>query len=126
MVYHEPYFTSKTDEHDRADNHRPWIDVMWKRRVRLTLSGSQHNYERSCPVNNADTCVSDGMTAFQVSTGGAGLRSFTSNPRYIEKRFNDTYGFLRLTLKEDGSFDWNFVPTTGRATDSGTRPAPAQ
>ena len=124
VVYHEPYFTSDTAEHGRAVEHKPWIDVMWKHRVRLTLSGSQHNYERSCPVNNADQCVSDGMTAFQVSTGGIGLRPFTSDPPYIEKRFADTHGFLRLTLHPDGSFDWNFVPTDGSSTDSGTRPAP--
>ena len=94
VVHHEPYFTSNTREHDRASDHKPWIDVMWKHRVRLTLSGSQHNYERSCPVNNADQCVSDGMTAFQVSTGGIDLRPFTSSPSYIVKRFSDTHGFL--------------------------------
>lgn len=124
VAYHEPYFTSDTEEHTRAAAQKPWIDVMWKHRVRLTLSGSQHNYERSCPVNNADKCVADGMTAFQVSTGGVDLRPFTSSPRYIEKRFSDTHGFLRLTLHGDGSFDWNFVPTTGSSTDSGTRSAP--
>ena len=123
-VYHEPYFTSNTDGHERAAEHKPWIDVMWKHRVLLTLSGSQHNYERSCPVNNSDECVSDGMTAFQVSTGGTSLRPFTSSPRYIEKRFSDTHGFLRLTLHGDGSFDWNFVPTSGSSTDSGSRSAP--
>ncbi|SEQ06285.1 hypothetical protein SAMN05444745_103331 [Arthrobacter sp. OV608] len=124
VVYHEPYFTSNTDQHERAADHKPWVDVMWKHRVRLTLSASQHNYERSCPVNNADDCVDDGMTAFQVSTGGTSLRSFISSPRYIEKRFSDTHGFLRLTLHGDGSFDWNFVPTTGTSTDSGTRSKP--
>jgi hypothetical protein len=124
VVHHEPYFTSNTDQHERAADHKPWIDVMWKHRVRLSLSGSQHNYERSCPVNNADKCVPDGITAFQVSTGGTELRSFISSPRYIEKRFSDTHGFLRLTLHGDGSFDWNFVATTGDATDSGTRSAP--
>ncbi|WP_240721438.1 metallophosphoesterase [Pseudarthrobacter sp. NamE5] len=124
VVHHEPYFTSNTDEHERAADHKPWIDVMWKHRVRLTLSGSQHNYERSCPVSNDDECVPDGITAFQVSTGGIGLRPFTSSPPYIVKRFSDTHGFLKLTLRPDGSFDWNFVPTTGSSTDSGTRPAP--
>jgi hypothetical protein len=34
-------------------------------------------------VNNDDQCVSEGMTAFQVSTEGIGLRSFTSSPSYI-------------------------------------------
>lgn len=124
VVHHEPYFTSDTDEHERADDHKPWIDVMWKHRVRLTLSGSQHNYERSCPVNNADQCVSDGMTAFQVSTGGISLRSFISSPPYIVKRFSNTHGFLRMTLRDDGSFDWNFVATSGSGTDAGTQSAP--
>ncbi|RAM38593.1 hypothetical protein DBZ45_03805 [Arthrobacter globiformis] len=126
VVYHEPYFTSDTAVHGRADDHKPWIDVMYKHRVRLTLSGSQHNYERSCPVNNEDQCVSDGMTAFQVSTGGVTLRPFTSSPSFIVKRFDQTHGFLRMTLKDDGSFSWNFVRTSGsgKGTDAGTRPAP--
>lgn len=124
VVYHEPYFTSDTEEHGRAGDQKPWIDLMWKYRVRLTLSGSQHNYERSCPVNNADKCVNDGMTAFQVSTGGIDTRPFISKPKYIAKRFSDTRGFLRLTLHGDGSFDWNFVPTAGSSKDSGARSAP--
>jgi hypothetical protein len=97
---------------------------MYKHRVRLTLSGSQHNYERTCPVNNEDQCVSDGMIAFQVSTGGIGLRPFTNSPPFIAKRFADTHGFLRMTLKDDGSFSWKFVPTSGKSTDAGTRPPP--
>jgi hypothetical protein len=124
VVYHEPYFTSDTDEHERATDHEPWIEVMYKHRVRFTLSGSQHNYERSCPVNSEDQCVSDGMTAFQVSTGGIGLRPFTSSPSFIVKRFSDTHGFLRMTLHDNGSFDWNFVPTSGPSKDAGTRSAP--
>jgi hypothetical protein len=75
-------------------------------------------------VNTADRCVGDGITAFQVSTGGIDLREFTSSPRYIEQRISDTHGFLRLTLRGDGSFDWEFAATTGNGTDSGTRPAP--
>ena len=125
VVYHEPYFTSKTSSHDRAWDHKPWIDMFWKNRVRVLLSGSQHNYERSCPVNNADQCVADGMQQFQVSTGGISLRSFADSPAYIEKRFSDTWGNLRMSLKADGSYTWNFVPTSGgMQTDSGSRPAP--
>ena len=33
VVHHEPYFASNTDEHGRAADHKPWIDVMWKHRV---------------------------------------------------------------------------------------------
>ena len=95
---------------------KPWIDVIDKYDVRLTLSGSQHNYERSCPVLSDDTCTADdgtGTTAFQVSTGGIGLREFTSSPDYIVKRFSDTHGWLRLTLRPDGGFAWKFVAVSG-------------
>ncbi len=123
-VYHEPYFTSQTSAHDRYGALRPWIDVLWEHRVRFTVSGSQHNYERSCPVDNADRCVPDGMTAFQVSTGGVTLREFTSRPDYIVERFSDTWGFLVLTLRADGSFTWEFRPTSGAMrTDSGAQGA---
>jgi hypothetical protein len=122
VIYHDPYFTSTTSSHARASEVRPWVDVMWRHRVRLTLSGSQHNYERSCPVNNVDQCVADGMTAFQVSTGGIGLRAFTSNPAYIVRKFSDTWGHLVLTLNNDGSFSWEYKPVAGgMQTDSGSR-----
>lgn len=128
VAYHDPYFTSDTSSHSRETAVKPWIDIMDKHDVRLTLSGSQHNYERSCPVTKDDICVAEndpnGMTAFQVSTGGIGLRSFTSSPSYIVKRFSDTWGWLKLSLYPDGSFSWQFNPVQGSSTDSGFRPAP--
>jgi acid phosphatase type 7 len=124
VAYHDPYFTSRTAEHTRETKVKPWIDVMDKHDVRLTLSGSQHNYERSCPVRADDSCTAEGgpgITAFQVSTGGIGLRQFEDSPDYIVKRFSDTYGWLRLTLNADGSFSWVFEPVVGDGTDSGSR-----
>jgi acid phosphatase type 7 len=127
VAYHEPFFTSKTPAHTREVNERPWVKVIDKYDVRLTLSGSQHNYERSCPVRANNVCTADagpGTTAFQVSTGGAGLRKFTSSPRYIVKRFSNTHGWLKLTLRYDGSFYWRFMPVSGPGRDTGSRPAP--
>ena len=127
VAYHDPYFTSTTDQHGPDKALKPWIDVIDKYDVRLTLSGSQHNYERSCPVLESDACTPDtgpGTTAFNVSTGGVNLRSFVNKPPYIVKRFSDTYGWLALSLHPDGSFDWRYHPVVGSSTDSGTRPAP--
>ncbi|HSN37075.1 MAG TPA: family 16 glycosylhydrolase [Arthrobacter sp.] len=122
VVYHDPYFTSDTSSHKRFSKMKPWIDVFWTNRVRVLLSGSQHNYERTCPINNADECVADGMQQFQVSTGGIGLREFTSNPSYVERKFSDTWGHLRMSLKADGSYTWEFRPVSGgMQTDSGSR-----
>ena len=126
VLHHDPYFTSDTSAHTRESEQKPWIDVIDKYDVRLTLSGSQHNYERSCPVLANDTCTADngtGTTAFQVSTGGVTLRAFTSSPSYIVARQSTTHGWLRLVLHPDGSFAWTFVPTSGTFTESGTRPA---
>lgn len=124
VIYHDPYFTSNTDGHARFSEAKPWIDMFWANRVRVLLSGSQHNYERTCPVNNNDQCVADGMQQFQVSTGGIGLRAFTSNPAYVEKKFSDTWGHIRLALADDGSYTWKFVAVSGgMQTDSGSRPA---
>ncbi|MCW2875967.1 MAG: hypothetical protein JWQ95_67 [Sphaerisporangium sp.] len=125
VAYHDPYFTSDTAEHSATVEVKPWIDVIDKYNVRLTLSGSQHNYERSCPVLADGTCTAGtgtGTTAFQVSTGGIGLREFTSSPAYIAKRFSDTYGWLKLILRADGGFRWRFMPVSGPGTDSGRRP----
>ena len=126
FVYHDPYFTSPTSSHSRFTWAKQWIDTAWKHRTRILLSGSQHNYERSCPVNNADQCVTGGMTQFQVSTGGIGLRSFSSTtpPPYIAKRFSDTWGWLKLDLNPDGSFGYLFNSVNGPGTDVGTEPAP--
>ncbi|WP_307101759.1 CBM96 family carbohydrate-binding protein [Arthrobacter globiformis] len=122
VVYHDPYFTSDTSAHTRFTQAKPWIDMFWANRVKVLLSGSQHNYERTCPVNNADQCVTDGMQQFQVSTGGIGLRSFTSNPAYVQRKFSDTWGHLRMSLKPDGSYTWEFRPVLGgMQTDSGSR-----
>ena len=124
VMYHDPYFTSNTSTHTRFAKVKPWIDVFWTNRVRVLLSGSQHNYERTCPVNNEDQCVADGMQQFQVSTGGIDLREFTSDPEYVERKFSDTWGHLRMSLKADGSYTWEFRPVSGgMQTDSGSRSA---
>jgi hypothetical protein len=124
VAYHDPYFTTQTSSHPRETDVKPWIDIMDKHDVRLTMSGSQHNYERSCPVLANDACTPDsgtGTTAFQVSTGGIGLRTFIDSPPYIVKRFSDTWGWLKITFNDDGSFSWQYNPVTGTGTDSGSR-----
>ncbi|MEV8000996.1 hypothetical protein AB0O46_18715, partial [Pseudarthrobacter oxydans] len=125
VMYHDPYFTSATSAHTRETKVKPWIDVFWKHRVRVLLSGSQHNYERSCPVNNADQCVADGMQQFQVSTGGKEpLRPFLDSPAYIQRRFADTHGHLLMSLFPDGAYTWNYKPVGGLLqTDNGFRAA---
>lgn len=137
VFFHNPYFTSSSKDagggsgHTRDTNEKPWIDIIDKYDVRFMLNGHQHNYERSCPVQANDTCTADngtGTTAFNVSTGGIGYRTFADSPSYIVKRFYDTYGWLKMTLNTDGSFSWAFNPVSNATgttlnSDSGSRPA---
>ena len=68
VAYHDPYFTSTTDQHGPDKALKPWVDVIDKYDVRLTLSASQHNYERSCPVLESDACTPDTGRAPPPST----------------------------------------------------------
>jgi glycosyl hydrolase family 16 len=127
VMEHEPYWTSGTDDHseDEGDAQRPWIKVLDRFDVRLLFAGHQHNYERFRPQELDGTVNrSTGTQEFQVSTGGIGLREFTTTARNSVVRSSDTYGWLRVVLKPDGSYTWGFVPVEGDFTDSGRRAAP--
>jgi beta-glucanase (GH16 family) len=123
VMEHEPYWTSGTSDHSESegDEQRPWIKVLDRFHVRVLLAGHQHNYERFRPQRLDGTPDADGIQQFQVSTGGIGLRPFTSTARNSAARSSDTYGWLRLVLRPDGSYKWRFVPTEGSFTDSGSR-----
>jgi acid phosphatase type 7 len=126
VAYHDPYFTSTTDRHARYPDVKPWVDVLDRYDVRITLSASQHNYERTCPVLSTGACTPNagqGTTSFNVSTGGLGLRPFRSSPPYIAKRFADSHGWLALSLHPDGSFAWHYQAVDGTGADAGARPA---
>ena len=47
-----------------------------------------------------------------------------TTPRFIQRRFADTYGWLLLALRPDGSFAWRYRAVVGPGTDAGSRPAP--
>jgi hypothetical protein len=71
----------------------------------LVLAGHDHDFERLAPIN--------GIRSFVVGTGGRSLYPFDHPPEArTERRANDSYGLLMLTLKETG-YDWRFVPAVG-------------
>jgi hypothetical protein len=125
VMWHDPYWTSSTSGHGSLTAAKVWIDVLDKYDVRILLSGSQHNIEIFYP-QTASNARDDarGTQQFQVSTGGIGLRSFTSTPPNLMARDSSTYGWLKLVLHADGSYDWKFNPVSGSFTHSGSRPRP--
>ena len=126
VAYHEPYFTSDTAEPPARGGSqalgRRHRQVRRPAHLVRDPSTTTSGPARSWPTTPAPPATGTGTTAFQVSTGGIGLRAFTSSPAYIVKRFSDTHGWLKLTLKDDGGFTWEFMPVAGPGTDSGRRP----
>lgn len=123
VIWHEPYWTSSTDEHGPQTDTKPWIDLLDEYDVPLVLSGHQHGYERFLP-QDADGTVdqASGTQQFVVGTGGIGLYTWTDQAANSATRQADAYGWLRLTLRPDGHYTWRFVRTGGAAySDSGSR-----
>jgi hypothetical protein len=54
-----------------------------------------------------------------AGTGGGSLYSFGAIRANSEVRRSGSYGILKLTLHA-GSYEWEFVPTSGSFSDSGT------
>lgn len=115
VVYHDPYYTSSTSAHGPETDLKPWVDAFNRQGVKITMSGSQHNYER-LRIGN--------MTVLNVSTGGISLRTFTNTASGSQTKFSDTWGHVQIRLNADGSYAGKFVPTSGgMRTDAFSVPA---
>lgn len=123
--WHEPYWTSATSTHPSPTTAvKPWIDILYKYHAKLVLGGHQHGYARFVPQNNSSQSDNAGIQQFIVGTGGIGFYSWSSTASNVATQQTGTYGWLKLVLNSDGSYDWQFVPTSGGTyTDSGSRSA---
>jgi hypothetical protein len=86
----------------------------------LVLAGHRHVYERFPRQDAAGHLTPSGLREFIVGTGGAIHEAFKgpSAPN-SQIRQAQTFGVIKLTL-HPGSYDWQFVPTAGGFTDSGS------
>ena len=123
VIWHEPYWTSLTQEHVADSAQRPWVQVLDRYDVPLVLSGHQHGYERFAPQNADGTRnAATGTQQFVVGTGGIGFYPWKSVARNSLTRQSRAFGWLRLVLHPDGGYDWRFVRTGGaRYADYGRR-----
>jgi hypothetical protein len=123
VMWHEPYWTSVTEGHDEATDTEPWLHLLDKYDVKISLHGHQHGYERFEPQNADGTEDSaNGTQSFTVGSGGIGFYDFENRAHHSSARQAHTYGWLQLTLRPDGHYDWRFVSTGGGTySDSGSR-----
>jgi hypothetical protein len=117
---HEPLFTSGEEgPQPQAD---AFFNALYEAGADLLLTGHSHNYERFAPQGpGAVLNPVNGIREFAVGTGGRDLQGFSrAIAPNSELRNADTYGVLTLRL-HPSSYDWRFVPESGRTfTDSGS------
>lgn len=118
--WHHPVFTSSM--HTDGYQAKPLFKALYDFGAEIVMNGHNHVYERFAPMNPDGAVDQDfGIREFDVGTGGTSHYSFSYFPsRGSEMRNNDSFGVLKLTLRESG-YDWEFVPVEGaKFTDSGS------
>jgi hypothetical protein len=88
--------------------------------VDFVIGGDDHLYERFAPQDPQGFYdPARGVRQFVVGTGGGSLYTFGTIRANSEVRRSGNYGIMKLTLHA-GSYEWQFVPTSGTFSDSGT------
>jgi uncharacterized protein (TIGR03382 family) len=102
---------------------REFAPIFEKYGVDLVLTGHDHNYERSHPMQGDNVAASGtrGITYLVVGGGGASLRTFqsSSKPSWSAVRNNKDYGFLDVKVVE-GTLSAELVTPSGAVVDSFT------
>lgn len=112
MAYwHHPVFTNGPHADDEAGMRAIW-NTLAANHADLIINGHDHHYERFAPIS--------GMREIVVGTGGKGITTPSRSEPGLEVENHDTFGVLKLTLR-DGGYDWQFIPVAGKTfTDNGS------
>jgi hypothetical protein len=119
-MWHVPRFSSgfHGNDNDLDDFWR----ILYDAGVDVLVHGHDHDYERFAPQNpDAEEDRARGIRSFIVGTGGTTLRPFEEPAPNSELRAANIHGVLKFTL-HPSSYEWEFIPTTGDFSDSGSAP----
>jgi len=119
-IWNQPRFSS--GEHGDDVDVEPFWQALYAAGADVVVNGHDHDYERfksQTPAGEVD--VEKGIREFVVGTGGTPLGAFGPSEPNSEIRVSVTQGVLKLTLRPQG-YDWQFIPTTGSFSDSGSAP----
>jgi acid phosphatase type 7 len=118
--FHKPLFSSGS-----AHGNDPEMKALWQALydagAEVVINGHDHNYERFAPQNpDGGSDPARGIREFVAGTGGKSHRPMALLKPNSEVQNADTFGVLKLTLRE-GAYDWQFIPEAGKSfSDSGT------
>ena len=117
-IWHRPEFS--TGPHGDSARMSRFFQLLYDNGAEIVINGHDHMYERYTPIDPAGTAdPTRGIREFVVGTGGASLYAYKTSSPLVVVRNNTSHGVLKLTLSS-GSYAWQFIPSTGTFTDSGT------
>ncbi len=119
-MWHHPLFSSGPHGND-GQSYYIW-QILYNHHVEIVINGHDHDYERFAPQTPDGVADSvNGIQEFVVGTGGAPLYGWGTIRANSVVRSNSAYGVLKLTLRSNNNYSWEFVPTPGVTfTDSGS------
>jgi 3',5'-cyclic AMP phosphodiesterase CpdA len=109
--WHHPLFTSGPNG---AQGHvRDLWRILYEANVELVLNGHDHLYERFAPQDpEGRPDPVRGIRQFIIGTGGARPYTVVNTSGNSERRIDNVFGVLKLTLS-GGSYEWEFIPVSG-------------
>jgi len=106
--WHAPRFSSGA-EHGGTRSVEDLWQALLDHDVELLLSGHEHLYERTAPLDaDGEVDEANGVRQFVVGTGGGNFYPLGERIAGSEAAIVDVNGVLRMTLRPDG-YDWEFV-----------------
>jgi hypothetical protein len=117
-VWHLPRWSSGDSGSDASV--APFWTALYDAGADIVVNAHDNDYERFAPQDPSGRADrARGIREFVVGTGGAPLGKFPTTVANSELRLAVAHGVIRFVLK-DGSYEWQFIPTTGELTDAGT------
>jgi hypothetical protein len=116
--WHHPRFSFGNYDNNSAMK-AVW-QALYDAGAEIVLAGHDHNYQRYAPLDANGAADPQGIRQFVVGTGGKNHYSLGNPPANVEAHNDETFGILRLTLRQS-SYEWQFIPIAGESfTDAGS------
>ncbi len=117
--FHRPAFSARDPSGDWGS--RKLFSILYNYGASLILSGHNHFYERTAPVDpRGNIAPGRGIRTFVVGTGGTKMVYGAQAASFTEALISKAWGILKLDLGPNG-YGWQFLSAPGgEAKDSGT------
>ncbi len=119
VYFHQPYISR--GPHGNATWEQPIWRLLAAHHVTIALTGHDHNYQRTKPLDADAEPNPSGITEFVVGTGGQQEYTFNKKDPRVVTAIEDVSGALRLELNKGGA-SYQFVTIDGVVHDAGSVP----